>query len=104
MSTLQLGLIVAGVLLVIGVIVYNQWQERRLKRQAASAASTSALRSRPHARARRADPWRSHRARRPQATASRRFEATPISKRAFEPPVDVIRAARRFRRRRGVRQ
>jgi FtsZ-interacting cell division protein ZipA len=37
-STLQLGLIVAGVLLVIGVIVYNQWQERRLKRLAASAA------------------------------------------------------------------
>ena len=39
MSTLQLGLIIAGVVLVIGVIVYNQWQERRLKRQAASAAS-----------------------------------------------------------------
>ena len=31
MTSLQLGLIVAGVLLVIGVIVYNWWQERRVR-------------------------------------------------------------------------
>ena len=37
MSSLQLGLIVAGVLLVVAVIVYNVWQERRLKRNLARA-------------------------------------------------------------------
>jgi Cell division protein len=35
MSSLQLGLIVAGVLLVVAVIIYNVWQERRLKRSLA---------------------------------------------------------------------
>jgi hypothetical protein len=33
MSSLQLGLVVAGVLLVIGVIVYNRWQERRIRQR-----------------------------------------------------------------------
>ena len=33
MSSLQLGLIVAGILLVAGVIVYNAWQERRIRRR-----------------------------------------------------------------------
>lgn len=37
MSSLQLGLIAAGVLLVVAVIVYNVWQERRLKRNLARA-------------------------------------------------------------------
>jgi FtsZ-interacting cell division protein ZipA len=37
MSSLQLGLIVAGVALVVAVIVYNAWQERRLKRSLAKA-------------------------------------------------------------------
>ncbi len=37
MSSLQLGLIVAGILLVAGVIVYNAWQERRIRRRIASA-------------------------------------------------------------------
>jgi FtsZ-interacting cell division protein ZipA len=36
-SNLQLGLIVAGVLLVLGVIVYNSWQERRVRRRIESA-------------------------------------------------------------------
>ncbi len=31
MTSLQLGLIVAGVLLVIGVVIYNWWQERRVR-------------------------------------------------------------------------
>ncbi|HVO87517.1 MAG TPA: cell division protein ZipA C-terminal FtsZ-binding domain-containing protein, partial [Casimicrobiaceae bacterium] len=38
MSSLQLGLIVAGILLVVGVIIYNGWQEHRLKRRLASAS------------------------------------------------------------------
>ena len=37
LSTLQLGLIVAGVLLVIGVLAYNAWQERRARRRVDSA-------------------------------------------------------------------
>jgi len=36
-SSLQLGLIVAGVLLVAGVVVYNAWQERRIRRRITSA-------------------------------------------------------------------
>jgi hypothetical protein len=41
-TSLQIGLIIAGVLLVIGVIVYNHWQERRIKRQAARSAERNA--------------------------------------------------------------
>jgi FtsZ-interacting cell division protein ZipA len=37
MSTLQLALIVAGVVLVVGVIIYNAWQERRVRRRIATA-------------------------------------------------------------------
>lgn len=33
LSTLQIGLIVAGVLLVIGVLAFNAWQERRARRR-----------------------------------------------------------------------
>jgi len=33
MSSLQLGLIVAGVALVVGVLIYNWWQERRVRRR-----------------------------------------------------------------------
>ena len=40
MSSLQLGLIVAGVLLVVAVIVYNVWQERRVRRRLAEAHSS----------------------------------------------------------------
>jgi ZipA, C-terminal FtsZ-binding domain len=37
MSSLQLGLIVAGVLLVVGVLIYNAWTERRIRRRIAEA-------------------------------------------------------------------
>ena len=37
MSNLQLGLIVAGVLLVMGVLIFNWWQERRVRRRIAEA-------------------------------------------------------------------
>lgn len=59
MSSLQLGLIVAGVLLVVAVIVYNVWQERRVRRRLAEA----------HASPRRADPP-------PAARAAERVEPT----------------------------
>jgi len=42
MSSLQLGLIAAGILLVAGVIVYNAWQERRIRRRITSAFSKPA--------------------------------------------------------------
>ena len=37
MSSLQLGLIVAGIMLVVGVLIYNAWAERRIKRRIAEA-------------------------------------------------------------------
>src|SRR4051812_23635753 len=37
MSTLQFWLIVAGILLVVGVILYNRWQERRARRRIADS-------------------------------------------------------------------
>ena len=37
MTPLQLGLIAAGVLLVVAVIVYNVWQERRVTRRLAES-------------------------------------------------------------------
>lgn len=42
MSSLQIGLIIAGILLVIGVIVYNRWQERRLTRNLHAARTPAA--------------------------------------------------------------
>lgn len=42
MSSLQIGLIIAGILLVIGVIVYNRWQERRLTRDLHTARTPAA--------------------------------------------------------------
>ncbi len=33
LSTLQLGLVIAGVLLVLGVVAYNAWQVRRARRR-----------------------------------------------------------------------
>jgi len=37
MSSLQLGLIVAGILLVLAVVIYNYWQERQVRRRIAEA-------------------------------------------------------------------
>jgi FtsZ-interacting cell division protein ZipA len=87
-STLQLGLIVAGVLLVIGVIVYNQWQERRLKRLTASAAPTDLRTGRTPERV---EPTLGAAAAAATAddavTAFRGGDATDGT---FEPPADVI--------------
>jgi FtsZ-interacting cell division protein ZipA len=88
LSTLQLGLIVAGVLLVIGVIVYNQWQERRLKRQAASAASADLRAARSPERV---EPTLGAATASPVATDGiAAFRGDADFETAFEPPVDVI--------------
>jgi FtsZ-interacting cell division protein ZipA len=42
MSRLQLGLIVAGVLLVVAVLIYNAWQERRMRRRMVGAMRAEA--------------------------------------------------------------
>jgi FtsZ-interacting cell division protein ZipA len=55
MSTLQLALIVAGVVLVVGVIIYNAWQERRLRRRIA-AAFTPENKPAEHAATQRVEP------------------------------------------------
>ena len=54
MSSLQLGLVVAGVLLVVGVILFNRWQERRI-RQRIDAAFAS-VRDKPQASDARVEP------------------------------------------------
>ena len=90
MSTLQLGLIIAGVLLVIGVIVYNQWQERRLKRRAMPDAPVDLRASRA---AERVEPTLAATTVAPAAD-----DAVPVFRGGadtasdFEPPVDVVAA------------
>ena len=92
MSTLQLGLIVAGVLLVIGVIVYNPWQERRLKR--AGARPLHPPMCEPPARRERVEPTLGAADR--AADCERRHRgvstATPISKvRSSRPSMSLRR-------------
>jgi FtsZ-interacting cell division protein ZipA len=41
MTSLQLGLVIAGILLVIGVILYNRWQEQRLRKRLNAPAARS---------------------------------------------------------------
>ena len=45
MSALQIGLIVAGVLLVIGVFAFNRWQMRKIERRGAPVARTPDVRT-----------------------------------------------------------
>ena len=54
MSSLQLGLVVAGILLVLGVILYNRWQERRVR--ARIDAAFSAGQAKAGAARRRVEP------------------------------------------------
>jgi len=90
LSTLQLGLIVAGVLLVIGVIVYNQWQERRLKRRTTPDTPVDLRGSRA---AERVEPTLAA-----TTVASATGDSVPAFRSGadtatdFEPPVEVIAA------------
>ena len=56
LSTLQLALIAAGIALVIGVIIYNAWQERRVRRRIAAAFDPPAAPAADAERARRIEP------------------------------------------------
>jgi FtsZ-interacting cell division protein ZipA len=89
MSSLQIGLIVAGVLLVIGVIVYNAWQERRLKREAARQSIATATDMRSARNTERVEPTLTgHGAAVAEGTPA--FRTTHARDSAFEPPLDVI--------------
>ena len=98
MSSLQIGLIIAGILLVVGVIVYNVWQERRLKRGLAKTpVRASAPRPEPIASSRaseRVEPTLG--TARPAQPAGAEgvpaFRPGGADDSAFEPPVEVIAA------------
>jgi len=95
-SNLQLGLIIGGVLLVLGVIIYNHWQERRVRRRIASAFRPTeekesarvepTLGSAPHAGETVA--IRTHRA--PPASTASPPQPAQLSESTFVPPMDVI--------------
>lgn len=96
MSSLQIGLIVAGIVLVVGVIVYNVWQERRLTRRVAQARP-SADRSDASVPARageRVEPTLgAQRASTAPASAPEgapAFRSGTARDSTFEPPLDVI--------------
>jgi len=89
MSPLQLGLIVAGVALVVGVMIYNWWLERRVRQriqttfrrpaEAVATAGASTDRVEPTLRGAEEVPDDAIPAYRPAESAS-----------TFEPPMDVI--------------
>jgi hypothetical protein len=90
LSSLQIVLIVAGALLVIGVIVYNNWQERRLKREARRAPAGD---PKPARAAERVEPTLATR------TASAAAGDAAVAFRpgneiggTFEPPLEVVAA------------
>ena len=96
MSSLQIGLIAAGVLLVIAVIVYNVWQERRVTRRLA-ASRAGAERERPEPARRAAERVEPTLGANPIASASERGD-TPVRHAAnaggasYTPPGDIIEA------------
>jgi FtsZ-interacting cell division protein ZipA len=100
-SSLQIGLIAAGVLLVVAVIVYNLWQERRVTRRLAeSRVPADRARAEPPRRtAERVEPTLM-----PKAAAAADDAATPVhragpaAQAAFVPPGDVIPPPSEFER------
>lgn len=101
MSPLQIGLIAAGVLLVVAVIVYNLWQERRVTRDLAeSRVSADRARAEPARRtAERVEPTLM-----PKAAAAADDAATPVHRTGpatqapFVPPGNVIPPPSEFER------
>jgi FtsZ-interacting cell division protein ZipA len=99
MSPLQLGLIIAGVALVVGVLIYNWWVERRVRRRIATTFRKPDDGGQPVAAAapaQRVEP--TLRAPAPAATAPELPEqgeaaylrATASAESDFEAPIDVI--------------
>jgi hypothetical protein len=92
MTSLQLGLIAAGILLVVGVLIYNWLQERRVRRRIREAfaprdaAAASAAGTAPAAGS-RVEPTLSPSAAVPEN--ARRSDAAPEEDSGYEPPLDV---------------
>src|SRR3982750_1386236 len=92
MTSLQLGLIAAGVLLVLGVLVYNWLQERRVRRRIRDAfaprdgAAVSAAGTAPAAGS-RVEPTRAPSAGVPEN--ARRSDPAADDDTGYEPPLDV---------------
>ncbi len=85
MSALQIGLIVAGVLLVIGVFAFNRWQMRKLERHGAPVARAPEARTQP---VERVEPTLGAGSQDTQGVPA--FRADSESGSAFEVPGDVI--------------
>ena len=89
MTSLQLGLIAAGVLLVVGVLVYNWWQERRVRRRIREAFSPrdgGAAASGANPGGARVEPTLSTSA---VPENARRADVDAIDDSGYEPPLDV---------------
>jgi hypothetical protein len=84
-SALQIGLIVAGVLLVIGVFAFNRWQMRKLERHGAPVARAPEARTQP---VERVEPTLGAGSQDTQGVPA--FRADSESGSAFEVPGDVI--------------
>jgi FtsZ-interacting cell division protein ZipA len=90
MTSLQLGLIAAGILLVVGVLIYNWLQERRVRRRIREAftprdgAATAATATAAGARV---EPTLSPSA--PVPENARRAELVAADDSGYEPPLDV---------------
>jgi FtsZ-interacting cell division protein ZipA len=104
MSNLQLALIVAGVLLVLGVVIFNGWQERRIRRRIDAAfrpqpvATQDAPRVEPTLRPRHGDddaPAASAGATSAVATGAGANVVRDVEppESTFTPPMDVIASA-----------
>jgi FtsZ-interacting cell division protein ZipA len=102
MSNLQLGLIIAGVLLVIGVIIFNAWQERRIRRRIDAAFrprenvasdGTRASRVEPTLRAIEGDAEEAvgGAARSPPAAATPAHRPGKTPDESFAPPMEIIK-------------
>jgi len=108
MTSLQIGLIAAGVLLVAGVLAYNWWQERRVRRRIDAAFKARApgddvllgrTRATPAPAGDRVEPSLGSAAAAPRDGATELEQPAPSPSAAaliaeaqgFEPPVDVIR-------------
>ena len=95
MTSLQLGLIVAGIVLVVGVIEYNVWQERRLTRTLAHARPP-ADRGEANVPARAAERVEPTLGTQRAAIAPTANDTAPTTdpgaarESTFEPPLDVI--------------
>jgi FtsZ-interacting cell division protein ZipA len=105
LSSLQLGLIIAGVLLVAGVIVYNAWQERRIRRRITSAFRKPDDAASPKDAGLRVEPTMRTTSGNPDAEGGlraadsglegddangRTADATTVDESPWSPPMDVI--------------